>query len=77
VESATGTVDNWGSPKITAEYVDQNGSIFRDDPAILNYGYVVVEIQGAHATATYKVKVSASDEFVAADTWTWKITDEQ
>ena len=68
VESAAYGVPNCGSPRPTSIVFDQSGSLGQD-----SYGYVLVEIHGSHATATYKAENKIGGTFEVRDQWTWKI----
>lgn len=57
-------INNWGSPRIHCEAFEQPGKL----------GYVVVEIQGSHAKATYKAQDPAGGPFMPVESWDWKIT---
>ncbi len=68
VESAAHNESNCGSPRPTAIFFDQSGSLGQD-----SYGYVLMEIHGSHATATYKAENKIGGTFEVRDQWTWKI----
>jgi len=62
------TVGNCGSPRPSMAFFDQSGSLGQD-----SYGYVLIEIHGAHATATYKAEDRIGGTFSVRDQWSWKI----
>jgi hypothetical protein len=59
------------SPMIDVEYFDQpQAASLRT-----KIGYVVVEMQGSKAAATYKAEAAPGVGFVPQDSWSWKVAD--